>query len=452
MLAEGGYAVHLNREFYRLHIPILDSCAYANNLAEVFTYAHTHGLAASLRAGAIGGTVALPWVEALVLAPVLEPSRELCVWLQWIWLLALALSLYWYFTRYRNVPPWRAVCLTLPFAWFESALHWAGGLPDFRMDLSLYIFLALASVWFLMARESGSRGAWLLTGVAGSMACLARATAPVYLAVMLGPLLTAEFVRAPKSMAKRLPWRLAWLAASPALFLILRGAGLNPYVSMPCVFGVLMFAFFPWRDARGEEAVSRPVCALAVAACLLTAATAELPHPLRGVSSTHAAAMHSLIDRIVDDARARGLRDVYYGIPEIGDFHSCAFINTLIYDYRGRVESGGVLLPSGASLVFPDEAVFGASDVFLWNRVVPGKTDALKMDYLVGAALARQRYLLLPDERGLEFLERKRSYDFCNLKVRELKRRLLATGRYALLGEPAEISAQEWIQVYVRHD
>jgi hypothetical protein len=531
MLAEGGYAVHLNREFYRLHIPILDSCAYANNLAEVFTYAHTHGLAASLRAGAIGGTVALPWVEALVLAPVLEPSRELCVWLQWIWLLALALSLYWYFTRYRNVPPWRAVCLTLPFAWFESALHWAGGLPDFRMDLSLYIFLALASVWFLMARESGSRGAWLLTGVAGSMACLARATAPVYLAVMLGPLLTAEFVRAPKSMAKRLPlmaipyaaalwflvgnyamlhfyyaewspdanrhlplwqalshgvfglahlgipllaaslaafvsaarkrkrieplaidWRLAWLAASPALFLILRGAGLNPYVSMPCVFGVLMFAFFPWRDARGEEAVSRPVCALAVAACLLTAATAELPHPLRGVSSTHAAAMHSLIDRIVDDARARGLRDVYYGIPGIGDFHSCAFINTLIYDYRGRVESGGVLLPSGASLVFPDEAVFGASDVFLWNRVVPGKTDALKMDYLVGAALARQRYLLLPDERGLEFLERKRSYDFCNLKVRELKRRLLATGRYALLGEPAEISAQEWIQVYVRHD
>jgi len=335
---------------------------------------------------------------------------------------------------------------------FESALHWAGGLEDFRMDLSLYIFLGLTSAWFLIASENGSRLAWLLAGVAGSLACLARATAAVYLAVMLGPLLTAEFVRAPKSMAKRLPWRLAWLAASPALFLILRGAGLNPYVSMPCVFGVLMFAFFPWRDARGEEAVSRPVCALAVAACLLTAATAELPHPLRGVSPTHAAAMHSLIDRIVDDARARGLRDVYYGIPGIGDFHSCAFINTLIYDYRGRVESGGVLLPSGASLVFPDEAVFGASDVFLWNRVVPGKTDALKMDYLVGAALARQRYLLLPDERGLEFLERKRSYDFCNLKVRELKRRLLATGRYALLGEPAEISAQEWIQVYVRHD
>ena len=70
----------------------------------------------------------------------------------------------------------------------------------------------------------------------------------------------------------------------------------------------------------------------------------------------------------------------------------------------------------------------------------------------MGTALARQRYLLLPDERGLEFLERKRSYNFCNLKVRELKRRLLATGRYALLGEPAEISAQEWIQVYVRHD
>ena len=432
MLAEGGYAVHLNREFYRLHIPILDSCAYTNYLAVILNYTRAHGIRAALVNRMAFGNVALPWLEAMAVSRFASPSRELGVWLQWIWLWALAVSLYWYFTQYRRVPPWRALCIALPFVCFESALHWAGGLEDFRMDLSLYIFLGLTSAWFLIASENGSRLAWLLAGVAGSLACLARATAAVYLAVMLGPLLTAEFVRAPKSMAKRLPlmaipyaaalwflvgnyamlhfyyaewspdanrhlplwqalshgvfglahlgipllaaslaafvsaarkrkriqplaidWRLAWLAASPALFLILRGAGLNPYVSMPCVFGVLMFAFFPWRDARGEEAVSRPVCALAVAACLLTAATAELPHPLRGVSPTHAAAMHSLIDRIVDDARARGLRDVYYGIPEIGDFHSCAFINTLIYDYRGRVESGGVLLPSGASLFLP---------------------------------------------------------------------------------------------------
>jgi hypothetical protein len=162
--------------------------------------------------------------------------------------------------------------------------------------------------------------------------------------------------------------------------------------------------------------------------------------------------MHSLIDRILDDARVRGLRDVTYGIPGIGDFHSCAFYNTLIFDYRGRLEDGRVRLPSGIGLSFPDEGVFWASDAFLWNGYVPGKTDALKMDYLVGAALARERYLLLPDERGLEFLERKRSYNFCNLKVRELKRRLLATGRYAPLGGPVGISAEEWIQVYVRQE
>jgi hypothetical protein len=531
LAAEGGYAVHLNREFYRQHIPILDSCSYDNYLAVVLNYTHAHGIRAALDNRMAFGNVALPWLEAMAISRFTGPSRELGVWLQWIWLWALAVSLYWYFTRYRGVPPWRALSITLPFVCFESALHWAGGLEDFRMDFSLYIFLALASVWFLIARQNGSRRAWLLAGAAGSLACLARATAPVYLAVMLGPLLAVEIVRAPKSMAKRLPWmaipyaaalwfllgnyaelhfyyaewspdanrhlplrqalmhgliglahlgipllaasiaalalavrkrgrvkplaidwRLAWLAASPAFFLILRGAGLNPYVSMPCVFGVLMFAFFPWWDARGKDAISRPVCALAVAACLLTAATANLPHPLRGVNPTRAEAMHSLIDRILDDARARGLRDVTYGIPGIGDFHSCAFANTLIFDYKGTPGGGGVRLPSGASLAFPDEGVFGASDAFLWDRYVPGKTDALKMDFLVGAALARERYLLLPDERGLEFLERKWSYNFCNLKVRELKRRLLATGRYAPLGEPAGISAKEWIQVYVRLD
>jgi hypothetical protein len=105
MLADGGYAVHLNREFYRLHIPILDSCAYTNYLAVILNYTRAHGIRAALVNRMAFGNVALPWLEAMAVSRFASPSRELGVWLQWIWLWALAVSLYWYFTQYRHVPP-----------------------------------------------------------------------------------------------------------------------------------------------------------------------------------------------------------------------------------------------------------------------------------------------------------------------------------------------------------
>jgi hypothetical protein len=136
---EGCYATRLNADFYRDHIPFFDSCSYTSQLASIWSIERSAGIGGAIHE-AFQETVALPWLEAAMLAPFLQPSRFVGVWLQWLWLALLAFSLFWYFTQYKRADSFLAICLTLPFVSFARVYDWNGGLNDFRMDLSLYIF------------------------------------------------------------------------------------------------------------------------------------------------------------------------------------------------------------------------------------------------------------------------------------------------------------------------
>ena len=71
-----------------------------------------------------------------------------------------------------------------------------------------------------------------------------------------------------------LDWKLFYLGSAPVLFLVLRGAGLNPFVSLPAVFGWLLFLLAPvsgnvltsawsrkrWRSTLGCVCVERRSC------------------------------------------------------------------------------------------------------------------------------------------------------------------------------------------------
>lgn len=536
LLAQAFYAVKLNHDFYRVHAPFYDSCSYANELAAINSVARSDGFSAGVKAG-LGGTVVLPWLEMAALAQVITPSRSIGVWLQWVWLVGLALSLAWYFIRYRHADPWLAACLSLPFVSFARVYDWSGGLPDFRMDLSLYIFLSLTAIWYLATYETVSSALWLVSGVAAMLACLARATAPVYLAVMLGPLifvrlwlagpvkrkvllLNCLWMATPIAIAlsvfqirnrgalyhyyivlggdanSRLPWRqsvmhlilgpahigvvtaicslavlavncragrwksilhvdwkLLWLALAPVLLLLSVGAGLNPFVSMPSVFGFLAFAYLPFPGTltiptRGRGRAG--VCALLVAASLVNVATAKQPQLFTGRNTTRMDGVKDLIERMRLDSSHRQLQTVRYVIPEIGDFHSCAVSNALIYDYGGVPHAAGIQVRSGQTYSFPQEAAFTVSDAGRWSRDIPGRGDEEKLAALFSMAMQESDYLLLPTAETLRFLERSRAYNYINLKTRELKRRLLMTSRWVQLGDPVVISPDESIELYTR--
>jgi hypothetical protein len=554
MVLQALYSVKLNRDFYEVHAPFLDSCAYTNQLADYACVVVREGYGMGLQQS-LAGNVALPWLEMTALAKIVTPSRALGVWFQAVWLALLALSVYWYLVRYRAAPVWLGFCLTLPFVSFSQIYYFNGGLHDFRMDLSLYIFTSLCAVWFLATYETQSKIPWLLAGIAAMLACLARATAPVYLISMLSPLLAIRFwnsrgrrkelvlgcvwmgapvllstgaylihnyhnlyfyyvtwspdanAHLPLSQSyphlvmafwhigdemvacgfaalainiamaiaatglrarglwrgiQQIDWKILWLGFASPLFLFFRGAGMNAFVTMPAVFGCLLFAYFPFRGIqplfRGTIACLL-VGALAVGSSIYNASHPNTPRPHKGQTDTIMAGFKSVIEQMSDDASARGLQKAVFVAPESGAFNCLALTNVMIYEFgaicdrKGRIEEGGCgdprTLRSGVTLQFRHYLEFIPTDELLWKLNVPGRTDPEKMENLFSTAM-KSDYLLLPDEPTLGWLEKNMGYNFINLKTRELKTRLLGTGAWVQLGHPAAASPNETIEVYAR--
>jgi len=262
-------------------------------------------------------------------------------------------------------------------------------------------------------------------------------------------------------------WKPLWLALAAPLFLVLRGVGLNPFVTMPAVFGFLLFACLPFV---GIQPAARFLWARAMIGILLAggaiacAAAAGQPQMYTGPSVTSMPGMRAVIDRASQDARSRGLRRVQFVAPELGDFYSCGIINVLIYEYGATpgdeknmkgVEHavGGMYLPDGLSYLFPDELAFTASDELFWKIRVAGSSDEEKLGNVVGMMVAdNPDYLLLPDDATVKWLEHDRGFYFINMHTRAIVSRLRALNKWVSLGDPVPVDANEKIEVLAPRD
>ena len=186
MVLLGLFCVHLNSIFYVRYGPFWDSVSYDDLLARVML---------SVRAGdpfkafalIYTSTVALPWLEAMALAPWAEPSRAVAVWLQLTWLTLTALVGYAYFRRVACYRPVAAACCALLFFVLTFTFYWGGGLTDFRLDYLQYALFGLSCFVYLMAKADGRFDFWVLWGAALGLACLGRATTPVFAVVTIAP-------------------------------------------------------------------------------------------------------------------------------------------------------------------------------------------------------------------------------------------------------------------------
>src|SRR5207253_169944 len=113
---------------------------------------------------------------------------------------------------------------------------------DFRMDLSLFFTFALAALWYLVAAATGRRRHFALAGAACGVAFLFRATAPVYIAAALAPLVLYDVATGPR--------RRELLAGCLVAGLTATGMSLWFYVIN---FGQLYYYYFVWNpDANAH--------------------------------------------------------------------------------------------------------------------------------------------------------------------------------------------------------
>jgi hypothetical protein len=195
VLAVTVYAVFLQRTFYKHNFPFYDSLSYQTHLYKTIVAVKNHGLLSGLFSSLKSSTVALPWIEASILALAVPPSRVLAVVIQSVWLAALCFSLYHYF-RLKKLPVALALAFTLLFLTPHCMFMFNGGLSDFRMDLLQYLLLSTGSVFLLATYENDSKRYPILSGMFYGLSCLGRATSIVYIVLILAPLLLHRLLTA----------------------------------------------------------------------------------------------------------------------------------------------------------------------------------------------------------------------------------------------------------------
>lgn len=523
------YSTALNTLFYSAFGPFFDSLSYLNHLAVVMNASREIGAAAGWKA-ALGTTVFLPWVEGLIASAVTgAPSRSIAVWLQAPWLLALGATGYFYFRSVAAYPVFFAAACGLALVSFNALFFYNGGLSDLRMDLLQALTFGAVLASFFVARRQKRWPYWFGAGLLMAVACLVRATTPVYIVLVIGliavfdlatskdrwllfrmyllmaavpfvlalwfyilnfnelfyyyfvwntdanaklplsssikhvefllfqhigvPLLlflcanfairaVAQIRIGAGSLIRNLNWTALWAGVAPVTYLVLSGAGLNPFVSMVSVPGFLFFMLTPF--APGVR-LRRPIeGGLAVAACLACLATAQdgiANHTTRVASWIPSQqGLNAVVASLVTDARSRsGRGSSTFQVGYVGSLVTEGLVNSLAYDHGFKLRSAQCAVRDGLVL---SSLSAGIAQPAEW-AAIPGATDAEKVAFLTSQAERAADYLILPEA----------SSDLnqtlaINPHMETLRRLVAESGSFAALGAPISVSRTESVQIY----
>ncbi len=252
------------------------------------------------------------------------------------------------------------------------------------------------------------------------------------------------------SIAALIDWKILWIGSAPVVLLVASGAGWNPYVSMPAVFGWLLFCILPFRDDRKWSWSGRRIIpASLVAGSLLNACLGLWAHTKLPVNYASAQGVRKVIDLMLSDARSRGKKDVQFASAHIiENFDATEIRNLLTFDYWA-VSRGGRYAVGDTSLSARYENEFRPLVPVTWQEL-PGDSDDEKLTYLVTLANREVDYFLLPDATTLDYAERVRPHNFINGKAREFQKRLLRAGHWEQVGGDVILSPVETVRVYRR--
>ncbi|MFT5299813.1 MAG: hypothetical protein ACI814_000586 [Mariniblastus sp.] len=536
----GWYCCQLNQRLYSHHHPFYDSLSYNANMLRTITEARESGFAAAMELACFqNATNCLPFIVGAVIAPVVDPSRMIGVWIQTAFLFLFLASLLYYLVRVHRLAATTALAGCLAFLAAKCLIFPNGGLSDFRMDLSLYLTFGMTCVWYLISMSRPTKINFILLGASASMACLFRATAPIYLLFCLGPvclidlfpqeqrrekligivtatltvvLLSGWFfyfnfeylkyyyfewntdanAKLPFSEAARhwklaqrsigeplaymiliwlilvtlvtrrkstigtwlksawlersIDWRIAWLGLGPVVMLIARRAGLNPFVCMPAVFGLVLFFLLPCLkqiERLADKTLTRTCWTLLIIALALSATRGWMKH---GPDEFNTRQAHNeLIDVVIADAKQNEIGTINFAVIQLTDLDSNGLYSSLLFD-RPDISPGLNSVHYGDKEIFriPTFARPAATD---WKNI-KGETDEEKRQFLIDDANVRINYLIVPDERSAEWLQQSASHNFINRHLVPLRAKIVSDPSWVLIAAPIKTNEKETVEVY----
>jgi hypothetical protein len=230
----------------------------------------------------------------------------------------------------------------------------------------------------------------------------------------------------------------------PVAFLVLRGAGLNPFVSMPGAFGVLLFLLVcaSWGLRAPSPAVRWLVVLLALTTACASAVAGVVSFGLPPSSTGDINGYLTLAERMEQDARLHGKQKVRPCIITIGAFTGRGLMSVMLFD-GGYQLLDGLELAKNKIVFNMDWQFYDPSSIVEWNGLpVQGESERIK--YLAQQAQYNMTYLIAPDDTTLEHLPRL----YINTVSRQLRDAILAGGTWERVGSDIQLSPQERFYVY----
>lgn len=244
----------------------------------------------------------------------------------------------------------------------------------------------------------------------------------------------------------RFDYRLLWVGLAPALFLTLRGAGLNPFVCMPSVLGLLLFALIPNQYSRGHSLnrtatgillVVFLVCGLKVVQRGWKSHDGESPHSM--------AAHQQTLDTILNDMQQNNAIEARFATSHSYFLNTHSLTSVAVFDRVGARQTSDAIKIEDATLR-PD-GVFSLSAEADWART-PGGTDDEKLHLLATKVCEELDYIILPTAECSAMLRDRVAHNVINRYAVRLREELLSKGNWDLISEEICNRADETVQIY----
>ena len=237
----------------------------------------------------------------------------------------------------------------------------------------------------------------------------------------------------------RINWRALWFGAAPVAYLVLSGAGLNPFVSMLGAAGLVMFLLEPL--ASGARAIGR-----SLELVLLTVVLAGV-----AINATRAVGNHSRDDRVSSWVPCRdGLirltraiegqmstgerRDYRYAVAHVGRVTADTVFNVLAFDTKLPVRPRATIVYGAATL---SRCYQGVATPVEWGAHA-GSSDDEKIAQLVELLTSHCDFFVMSTSDS-ELPASTTIHQF----IPEINRRLLQTQAWRQVTEPLSISPTE---------
>lgn len=520
------FAVALNALFYATRGPFYDSMGYLNHLAVIMNETRTSGFSVAFKNAFSNTTVALPWIQGILLAKFIEPSRQMAVWIQAPWLIIDALCAAFYFRSYVGYSRLLAGSLALLMISFPAIYFFNGGLSDLRVDLLQMLTFGSALAFYLAIRTRDTVWPWVLFGALLAVSCLARATTPVYIVLVFVPFFVADVIKRrsffgaikgyaiaasvvtllaiwffvknfeflryyylvwntdaiarlplresyrhiiivawqhfgvaltllmaasavilivydvasrPALVRLRLNWRPLWGGVAPLLYLVSSGAGLNPFVSLVSIPGLLLFAFAPTGLGARLGAVGQwSMSSLSLIVALNAASNGVVSHTT-GVSSwiPMKAGLLELSDIIRKDAGDKA-QELRYQVMYVGSLASPALLNVLAYD-NNYTFVNDACVTNGLTKFYSIPGNYSQPTEWV---IIPGATDSEKIKVIAAQATAMADYIIFPEPDSVLV-----PHVPINPHAMEVRRAIMGPS-LRMVGAPVRLSVNESVSVF----